>query len=83
MPEKSKAGRGPYPPEVRERAVRDLLPSNTTRRRGGYPINRAVMEPGAVHNGKPTGLSPSAAPAIPNQRPTSPALGVRAVRRRR
>jgi hypothetical protein len=22
MPEKSKAGRGPYPPEVRERAVR-------------------------------------------------------------
>jgi hypothetical protein len=30
-------------------ASRDLLPSNTTGRRDGYPITRAVTEPGAVH----------------------------------
>ena len=28
--------------------VTHLLPSNRTRPRGGYPIARAVMEPGAI-----------------------------------
>jgi hypothetical protein len=38
------------------------------------PLGRLTPRRDGTHapNGKPTGLSPSAAPATPNQRPTSP-----------
>jgi transposase len=39
MPEKSKAGRGPYPPEVRERAVRMVLDHQ-----GEYPSQWKAIE---------------------------------------
>ena len=39
MPEKSKAGRGPYPPEVRERAVRMVFDHQ-----GEYPSQWKAIE---------------------------------------
>jgi transposase len=39
MPEKSKAGRGPYPPEVRERAVRMVF-----EHQGEYPSQWKAIE---------------------------------------
>src|SRR6516164_7076197 len=39
MPEKSKAGRGPYPPEVRERAVRMVFDHE-----GEYPSQWKAIE---------------------------------------
>ena len=43
-----------HPSRVRSR----LLPSNSTRPRGGYPIVRAVTEPGAIQGVRVNGIGP-------------------------